>query len=51
MIHFPEDRKEHSKARERFKFEELFLFELSVAKMKRIIIEKQNGPQFRKIGN
>lgn len=51
MIHFPESNREYSKARERFKFEELFLFELSVAKVKRSIIEKKKGRVFSIMGN
>jgi len=50
MIHFPESGREYAKARERFKFEELFLFELSVAKMKNTIIEKKNGHIFSEMG-
>jgi ATP-dependent DNA helicase RecG len=50
MVHFPESQEEYKKARERFKFEELFLFELSVAKMKHTIIEKQNGHLFTEMG-
>ncbi|MGD8426581.1 MAG: OB-fold nucleic acid binding domain-containing protein, partial [Balneolaceae bacterium] len=34
MIHFPQSQSEYRKALDRFKFEELFLFELSVAKTK-----------------
>ncbi|MDX1638688.1 MAG: ATP-dependent DNA helicase RecG [Balneolaceae bacterium] len=50
MIHFPKHQREYKKARERFKFEELFLFELSVARMKHIIIEKNSGHRFSRIG-
>lgn len=51
MIHFPESSSEYKKAFERFKFEELFLFELSVAKTKNEVIEKHQGPQFTDLGN
>lgn len=51
MIHFPESASEYKKGLKRFKFEELFLFELSVAKTKNEIIEKQQGPQFVDLGN
>ncbi|MFH5833325.1 ATP-dependent DNA helicase RecG [Halalkalibaculum sp. DA384] len=50
MAHFPESPREYRKARERFKFEELFLFELSIARTKYIIIERQSGPLFDKMG-
>ncbi|MEX2344935.1 MAG: ATP-dependent DNA helicase RecG [Balneolaceae bacterium] len=39
-IHFPKNRNEARKALERFKFEELFLFELSMAKMKQVQISR-----------
>lgn len=51
MIHFPESAAEYKKAFERFKFEELFLFQLSVAKIKHDVIEKQSGPLFKNTGN
>lgn len=50
MIHFPESQREYKKARERFKFEELFLFELSIARTKHTIIERHNGHLFQKMG-
>lgn len=50
MIHLPESQKEYRKALERFKFEELFLFELSIAKVKRTIIERKNGHLFSEMG-
>ncbi|MDX1672574.1 MAG: ATP-dependent DNA helicase RecG [Balneolaceae bacterium] len=50
MIHLPESQEEYRKALERFKFEELFLFELSIAKVKRTIIEKKNGHLFKEMG-
>jgi ATP-dependent DNA helicase RecG len=46
MIHFPESEREHRGALQRFKFEELFLFELSVARLKRHVREKHSGPVF-----
>ncbi len=51
MIHFPESQQEYKTARERFKFEELFLFELSVARMKHTIITKKNGHVFGEMGD
>ncbi|PAU93064.1 ATP-dependent DNA helicase RecG [Aliifodinibius salipaludis] len=46
MIHFPESQSEYKQAFKRFKFEELFLFELSVAKTKHEIIERNEGALF-----
>lgn len=43
-IHNPSTPREHKLALERFKFEELFLFELSVAVLKMEVFEKQPGP-------
>lgn len=51
MIHLPESRKEYQKARERFKFEELFLFELSIAKVKHRIVERAGGHIFNNLDN
>lgn len=51
MIHFPESRKEYQQARKRFKFEELFLFELSIAKVKHRIVERAQGHIFKDLGN
>jgi ATP-dependent DNA helicase RecG len=51
MIHFPQSASEYKQAFKRFKFEELFLFELSVAKTKNEIIEKHQGPVFEDLGN
>ncbi len=51
MIHLPESQQEYRKARERFKFEELFLFELSIAKMKHRIEERATGHRFDDLGN
>lgn len=51
MIHFPQSESEYKKAFERFKFEELFLFELSVAKTKQEIIKRHQGPLFEDLGN
>lgn len=51
MIHLPESNSEYKKAFERFKFEELFLFELSVAKTKNEIIERHQGHLFEDLGN
>ncbi|MGM0547595.1 MAG: ATP-dependent DNA helicase RecG, partial [Bacteroidota bacterium] len=46
MIHLPESEKEYKQAFKRFKFEELFLFELSVAKTKHEIIKRNEGAVF-----
>jgi len=43
MIHFPKSAKQASAALERFKFEELFLFELSMGKIKRIQRSRENS--------
>lgn len=43
-IHAPETPEQHRKALERFKFEELFLFELSVVSLKKEVLEKAPGP-------
>lgn len=51
MIHLPESQKEYRKARERFKFEEFFLFELSIAKVKHRIVERAQGHVFEKLDN
>lgn len=51
MIHLPESRKEYLNARERFKFEEFFLFELSIAKVKHRIIERASGHVFSNLDN
>jgi len=43
-IHAPKSPDQHKKALERFKFEELFLFELSVVTLKKEVFEKAPGP-------
>ncbi|MBP3192251.1 ATP-dependent DNA helicase RecG [Natronogracilivirga saccharolytica] len=43
-IHSPETPEQHSIALERFKFEELFLFELSVVTLKKEVFDKALGP-------
>ncbi|MEX2640664.1 MAG: ATP-dependent DNA helicase RecG [Balneolales bacterium] len=50
MIHFPENTRESALALRRFKFEELFLFELSVVKLKMHVIDKNPGLSFRDPG-
>ncbi len=50
MIHFPESQKEHRRALARFKFEEFFLFQLSMAKVKGHI-QKNKGTAFENLGN
>ena len=49
MIHFPGSKSEYKQAFKRFKFEELFLFELSVAKTKHEIIERHEGALFKEL--
>lgn len=51
MIHFPESESEHKKALERFKFEELFLFQLSMARIKQSIKQHNDGVIFEKADN
>ncbi len=51
MIHFPENHGERKKALERFKFEELFMFELSMEKIHHTIEERKSGQVFSKLGN
>lgn len=43
-IHRPQTRNKAARALERFKYEELFLFELSMAKVKQVQIERHEGP-------
>jgi len=43
-IHAPEAPSQYQKALERFKFEELFLFELSVVTLKKEVFDKAPGP-------
>jgi ATP-dependent DNA helicase RecG len=43
MIHLPESKTEHKKARQRFKFEELFLFQLSMARVKSTVKQEHRG--------
>ena len=50
MIHFPEDTHEADLALRRLKFEELFLFELSVVKLKMHVVDKTPGLQFSEPG-
>ena len=50
MIHFPETHNEHKKALNRFKFEELFLFELSMEKINYTVKERANGHVFNETG-
>jgi len=48
MTHFPETHAEHKSALQRFKFEELFLFELSMAKIKQNVSKRESGHVFSK---
>lgn len=51
MIHQPETLEETRKALTRFKFEELFLFELSMGRIKLKYLEKNKGRAFKTVGN
>jgi ATP-dependent DNA helicase RecG len=51
MIHFPESKSDHQKALQRFKFEELFLFQLSMARVKKTIKKLEAGTIFEKTDN
>ncbi|MEX0889913.1 MAG: ATP-dependent DNA helicase RecG [Balneolaceae bacterium] len=46
MIHFPEALSEPDTALERFKFEELFLFELAMGRIRQLHFEEKQGPVF-----
>lgn len=50
MIHFPEDHGERKRALNRFKFEELFLFELSMEKIHHTVEERKSGHVFSEMG-
>ncbi len=50
MIHFPNDHIERKRALERFKFEELFLFELSMEKIHHTVEERKSGHIFTSSG-
>lgn len=51
MIHFPETHNERKIALERFKFEELFLFELSMEKIHHTVEDRKTGHVFSEAGN
>ena len=51
MIHFPDTHSDHKKALDRFKFEELFMFELSMEKIHHTIKERERGHMFNNLGN
>ncbi|XWN36208.1 MAG: ATP-dependent DNA helicase RecG [Balneola sp.] len=51
MIHFPEDHSDHKRALNRFKFEELFLFEMSMEKIHHTVEERKTGHIFSETGN
>ncbi|MDZ7771446.1 MAG: ATP-dependent DNA helicase RecG [Balneolaceae bacterium] len=51
MAHFPEEPPDYRRARERFKFEELFLFTLSIARIKRRIVERKQGHLLSEMDN
>lgn len=50
-VHFPETKSDAQKAIDRFKFEELFLFELCMAKIKETNKSSHEGIKFRASGN
>ncbi|MEX2601255.1 MAG: ATP-dependent DNA helicase RecG [Balneolaceae bacterium] len=51
MIHNPQNLKETGTALDRFKFEELFLFELSMARIRHRFVEKKQGPEMKEPGS
>lgn len=51
MIHFPDSHNEHKKALNRFKFEELLLFELSMEKINHTVKERGQGHIFENTGH
>ncbi len=51
MIHFPDTHIDRKRALERFKFEELFLFEMSMEKIHHTIEERSSGHVFTSTGN
>ncbi|WP_103664399.1 ATP-dependent DNA helicase RecG [Gracilimonas amylolytica] len=51
MIHFPDSHNEHKKALNRFKFEELLLFELSMEKINHTVKERGKGHIFENTGH
>lgn len=51
MIHFPESHNQHKNALNRFKFEELFLFEMSMEKIHFTVKDRAQGHLFKNIGN
>ncbi|SMO56602.1 ATP-dependent DNA helicase RecG [Gracilimonas mengyeensis] len=51
MIHFPETHNEHKNALNRFKFEELLLFQLSMEKIHHTVKERESGHVFTETGN
>ena len=51
MIHFPESDSEYKKARKRFKFEELFLFQLSMVRIKTALKTEHTGAVFDELKN
>lgn len=50
-IHYPESHNERKHALERFKFEELFLFQLSMEKIHHTVVERKTGHIFSESGN
>ncbi|HYW35670.1 MAG TPA: ATP-dependent DNA helicase RecG, partial [Balneolaceae bacterium] len=51
MIHIPESEKEHRRALHRFKYEELFLFQLSMARIKTSIQKRHKGQRLSDFAN
>lgn len=50
MIHTPQEMNEPEIALERFKFEELFLFQLTMARVRTFHFDKKKGPPFIRVG-
>lgn len=50
MIHFPDSHNEHKRSLNRFKFEELFLFEMSMEKIHHTVKERGAGHVFSEAG-
>jgi ATP-dependent DNA helicase RecG len=50
MIHNPKTMREPAIALERFKYEELFLFELSMSRIKQVHLDRKPGPKFSSSG-
>ncbi len=51
MVHSPESKSEYLRSLKRFKFEELFLFQLSMAKLKHRVKERHSGITMEQMGD